>query len=166
MITVICNQCKKEFQKHASQQRSKKNHAFCSRSCAVIYNNLHKAPGVGKRSFFEKYLEELLRLQYPGLDIRYSDNKTIGSELDIIVLELNVAFEINGIYHYEPVCGQEILERTKLNDAKKRQACKEKGIDLVEIDISNIKHIKRNPEFVEKINEVMSEIQKRLELRK
>ncbi len=55
-------------------------------------------------------------------------------ELDIYIPSLNIAFEIQGIFHYEPIFGQEKLEQIQKNDLEKIQRCKELGIKLIHID--------------------------------
>jgi hypothetical protein len=50
-IKVKCKQCNKEFYKQPSYL-SKSGNNFCSRSCAVTYNNTHKTTGT-RRSKLE-----------------------------------------------------------------------------------------------------------------
>jgi hypothetical protein len=45
-----------------------------------------------------------------------------------------LAIEIQGIFHYQPVFGEEKFNSIKRNDAVKRKKCKELGIKLVEIN--------------------------------
>ena len=67
-----------------------------------------------------------------------SDRKIIApKELDVLIPSLNLAFELNGIFHYEPIYGSDKLSSIKNNDERKFQACLEKGIELVIIDTSS-----------------------------
>jgi hypothetical protein len=54
--------------------------------------------------------------------------------------EIKLAFELNGIFHYEPIYGTEKLNQIQNNDNRKFQACLEKEIELCVIDTSWIKH--------------------------
>lgn len=114
---------------------------FCCKSCAAKYNNTHKATG-SRKSKLEVWLAEKLKAKYPDLEIRYNDKTAINSELDIYVPSLKLAFEINGIYHYEPIHGSDKLSQIQNNDDRKFQACLENGIELVIIDASQLKYFK------------------------
>ena len=98
----ICAQCGKQFLKRISQIKRKKRNNFCSSSCSGTYNNLHKTHGA-RRSKLEIWLEEQLRTLHPNLEILFNRKEAIDSELDIHFPTLNLAFELNGIFHYEPI---------------------------------------------------------------
>ena len=66
----------------------------------------------------------------------------INSELDIYFPELKLAVELNGIFHYEPIFGNEKLQSIKNNDCRKFQACLEKQIELIIIDTSSLTYFK------------------------
>jgi hypothetical protein len=136
----ICKQCSKSFFKRCCQIKITKNH-FCSKSCAATYNNTHKTKGI-KLSKLEVYLQEQLTKLYPTLEIHYNRKDAINSELDIYIPSLKLAFELNGIFHYEPIFGEEKLSQIKNNDSRKYQACIEKGISLCIIDVSQQKYFK------------------------
>lgn len=137
---VSCLQCSKEFLKINSECISSPNH-FCSKSCAAKYNNTHKTKG-NRRSKLEIWLEGKLKEKYKGLEILFNCKEAIDSELDIYIPKLNLAIEINGIFHYKPIYGQEKLSSIKNNDKIKLQVCFEKKIDLVIIDSSLMKSFK------------------------
>ena len=139
-INICCKNCNNEF-KITKFEYEKSNNHFCSRSCAATYNNKHKTTGV-RRSKLEKYLEiELIKL-YPDLEILFNDKNIINSELDIYIPSLKLAFELNGIFHYEPIYGENKLNQIQNNDNRKFQACIEKGIELCIIDTSQQKYFK------------------------
>ena len=74
---------------------------------------------------------------YSNLDFIFNSKNAINSELDIYIPALNLAFELNGIFHYEPIYGVKKLTSIQNNDNRKFRACLEKGIELVIIDTSN-----------------------------
>lgn len=139
---IECLLCKKKFMRTPSGIKQSKNH-FCSRSCAATYNNTHKTKGT-KVSKLEVWLAEKLTAEYPNLEIHYNRKDAINSELDIYIPSLKLAFELNGIFHYEPIYGEDKLKQIQNNDNRKFQACLENGIELVIIDSSSLSYFKIN----------------------
>jgi hypothetical protein len=137
---VNCLQCKVVFEKLLNQIKKSPNH-FCSKSCAAKYNNTHKIKG-NRRSKLEIWLENQLTILFPQLKIVYNQKEIINAELDIYIPSLALAFELNGIFHYEPIYGQDKLASIKTNDDRRFQACLEKKIELVIIDTSGQKYFK------------------------
>jgi hypothetical protein len=156
IINVNCAQCNLRLIRAPYQQKqSKSGRSFCSQSCAATYNNTHKTTGT-RRSKLEKWLEEQLTSLYPTLECRYNFKDEINSELDIYIPPLNLAFELNGIFHYEPIYGDEKLASIQNNDNRKFQACLEKKIELVIIDASGLKYFK--PANAQKYFNIISHI--------
>jgi len=137
--TIYCENCNQSFAKHNSQIKKTK-HNFCSNSCACSFANKNKTYGQ-KRSKLEIFIEKQLCEQY-DFEILFNNKKIINSELDIFVPSLMLAFELNGIFHYEPIFGQDKLNYIKNNDDRKLQACLEKQIELCIIDSSGFKYFK------------------------
>jgi hypothetical protein len=79
---------------------------------------------------------------YPNLEIKYNSKEEIHSELDIYIPKYKLAFELNGIFHYEPIFGGQKLEQTQNNDKNKFQLCQENKISLCVIDTSSLKYFK------------------------
>lgn len=138
LIKCNCKQCNKIIFKHSY---SIENNTFCNSACAGIYNSTHKKHGT-RRSKLEIWLESQLIILYPNLEIHFNKKDTINSELDIYIPSLKLAFELNGIFHYEPIYGIEKLEKIKNNDNRKFQACIEKQINLCIIDTSSFSYFK------------------------
>lgn len=140
MQNVSCVNCGTTFKKKPSEIQRSPNH-FCSKSCSGTYNNKNKKYGI-RRSKLEVWLEEQLTILYPELEVHYNRKDTIGSELDIFIPSLNLAVELNGIFHYEPIFGVNKLQKIQENDQSKTKACIEHKIDLCIIDVSAFKHFK------------------------
>jgi len=153
-VNVECKNCNKSFLKLPNQIKKSPNH-FCSRSCAATFNNQNKTHGT-RRSKLEKWLEEKLSNIYPTLEIHYNKKDTINSELDIYIPSLKLAFELNGIFHYESIYGEEKLKQIKNNDNRKFQACLERGIELCIIDVSKLSYFK--PDNAKKYLNIILEI--------
>lgn len=57
-------------------------------------------------------------------------------ELDIFMPSLRLAFELNGLFHYQPIFGAEKLSKIQKRDRNKTIACHAKQVDLCVIDVS------------------------------
>lgn len=133
-------QCGQSCFKRYKDYKKTKNH-FCSHSCAATFNNQNKTHGT-RRSKLEIYLEKQLIILYPDLEFHFNRKDAINSELDIYIPSLKLAFELNGIFHYEPIYGKEKLASIQNNDGRKFQACIEKEIELCIIDSSALSYFK------------------------
>jgi len=140
--TVCCKQCLKIFEKTTGEMKKGSNH-FCTKSCAAKYNNAHKTKGT-RRSKLEQWLEIKLLELYPDLEFHFNKTDAINAELDIYIPSLKLAFELNGIFHYEPIYGQDKLDKIQSNDHRKFQACIEHNISLCIIDTTSLLHFKEN----------------------
>lgn len=131
-VYIQCTNCNKNITKSLNQL-NKSGNSFCNSICAATYNNKHKTHGT-RRSKLEIYLENKLQELYPNLDFIFNSKEAINSELDIYIPSLKLAFELNGIFHYEPIYGEEKLQQIKNNDAEKITKCNDLDINLVHID--------------------------------
>ena len=151
-----CTNCNLELSKNQAEiKKSKSNNHFCSRSCAATYNNKNKTHGT-RRSKLEHWLQEQLTLLYPNLEIHFNQKSAINSELDIFVPSLRLAFELNGVFHYEPIYGPNKLIKIQANDMSKSKACHEAKIDLCIIDVSQQKYVK--PSTSQKYLDIITDI--------
>lgn len=132
---VECTNCANKFTRGNSIIKSNN---FCSKSCSATFNNKNKTHGT-RRSKLEVYLENRLQELYPDIDFIFNSKEAINSELDIYIPSLKLAFELNGIFHYEPIFGNNKLNQIQNNDSNKFQKCQEKGISLCIIDTSSQK---------------------------
>ena len=150
-ISIVCEQCDKTFKKKPSEMGDTKHH-FCSQSCAAKYTNAHKTKGT-RVSKLERWLAEQLVLLFPTLEFHFNRKDAINGELDIYVPALHLAFELNGIFHYEPIYGPEKLASIQNNDCRKIQACLEREIELCIIDVSMTTYFK--PAKVQKFLDII-----------
>ena len=141
-IDLECSNCGLCFAKKPSAYKKSRNH-FCSQSCSATYNNKNKTHG-SRRSKLEIHLEEQIRINYPDIKMICNQKDVINSELDFYFPELKLAVELNGIFHYEPIYGEEKLSQIQNNDNRKFQACLERGIELCIIDSSKCKYLKQS----------------------
>lgn len=154
LIECKCGQCGVSFEKHLSQMRKTKNH-FCSNRCAGKYSATHKTTGT-RRSKLECWIEQRLSERYTHLIVSYNKTQEIEAELDIYIPSLKLAFELNGIFHYEPIFGLEKLDKIKQRDQSKFAICRERGIGLCVIDTSHIKYHK--PKTAQPILDIITRI--------
>ncbi len=147
-----CETCGKTFEKRLPDIK-KTAHNFCSQSCSAIYRNTHKTHGT-RRSKLEVWLEQQLAALYPSLELHFNRKDAINAELDIYIPSLKLAFELNGLFHYEPIFGADKLAQIQNNDQRKYQACIEHDIELCLIDVSSIKYFK--PQSVQKYLEIIT----------
>jgi len=121
---------------------------------------MHKTHGT-RVSKIELWIQKQLINKYSTLEFHFNKKDTINGELDIYVPCLNLAFEINGIYHYQPIHGNDKLNKIKLNDQKKIDECQRRNINLVTIDVSKVCYFK--PQLVQKyLDIIIFEISKKM----
>jgi len=90
-------------------------------------------------NFLRRELETLTGKKFPSIRPSWLRNPSTGCllELDCYNSDLGVAFEYQGIQHYtaqDHFGGTDTLEKVKQRDSVKRDLCKQKGINLIEID--------------------------------
>jgi len=154
-IYLNCYECGLSVMKKTHEiKKSKSGNVFCNSSCSATYNNKNKKTGT-RRSKLEFWIEEQLKKIYK-FEIIFNGKDAIKSELDIFIPSLNLAFELNGIFHYEAIYGDKKFESIKNNDNRKFQNCLENGIELCIIDTSSSKHFK--PERDKKYLDIITKI--------
>lgn len=135
-VEVLCDQCGTKVWKSPGEVKKFKTH-FCDHSCAARYQNTHKSTGT-RVSKLERWLQNQLTQLYPKEVFHFNQTDTINGELDIYLPNLKLAFELNGIFHYEPIYGPEKLASVQTNDQRKFQACLGLGIELCILDTSRM----------------------------
>ena len=151
-----CTMCNKQIlkPKHACIGS---NNLFCNKSCRMKFFNINTKTRQS-RSKLEIYLESQLTMLYPSDIFIFNDRKTIGYELDIYAPKLQLAIEINGIAHYQPIYGIKEYERRSSIDREKIQKCKDHNITLITIDVSGERNfnISVGEKYLTQIKEVVA----------
>ncbi len=140
LVTCELETCGKTFLK-LPKEIKKSKHNFCCQSHATTYHNAHKTKG-SRVSKLERWLQLKLPEKYPDLEFHFNRSDTISGELDIFIPTLRLAFELNGIFHYEPIFGEDKLKNTQSTDCRKFKACIEHNISLCVIDVTSMKNFK------------------------
>lgn len=135
--TFSCSQCSKTFLRNTASKYRYNNH-FCSHQCSGRHSAANKTTGYN-RSQYESYLEQ--ELSAKGVTV-ITNGRMHGYELDLYLPAYKIAIEINGIFHYKPIYGQDKLDKTQFTDRMKLELCNNLGIDLIVFDISNFKAFK------------------------
>lgn len=155
-----CAACGKDVKVTPSAfKRSKTKRFFCNSSCAAKYNNQHKTTGT-RRSKLESYIETRLGEDFPSLKFLFNTKHTIGAELDILCEELNLAIEVNGIVHYEPLYGKDRLQQIILRDKQKMILCAEQGIELIVVNAASHRYVNKHTceVFYKQVQQIISDI--------
>jgi hypothetical protein len=139
-LSVPCDQCGKTITRRGHRIRRQKHH-FCNSACNGKYGNAHKKHG-SRVSKLERWIQEQLILLFPELEFHFNRRDTIKAELDVYIPSMKLAFELNGIFHYEPIFGPKQFHALQDNDKRKFQACIEKRIGFCVIDTSHQKAFK------------------------
>jgi hypothetical protein len=155
-IEVVCDQCGTKVLKSHRELRKFKTH-FCDHSCAARYQNTHKSTGT-RVSKLERWLQTQLTQAYSNWTLHFNRTDAINGELDIYIPHLKLAFELNGIFHYEPIYGPEKLTSIQTNDQRKFQACLSLGIELCILDTSRVLKFKEKGalKYLEVIRQVIN----------
>lgn len=125
-----CGLCNKQCTVQKNRVRKTKSGLnFCSYKCSYTY---HKKFNVNsQRSKIEiKFAEEIQKI-FPNLEFIFNNSDIIGYELDIYIPELKIAIEWNGVVHYQPIYGEEKLEKIQHRDYQKQLLCQKYGIELI-----------------------------------
>jgi hypothetical protein len=144
-LNICCTNCAKIFTRKlgeisSNKRNTKTNNQFCSKSCSAIFNN--KTRKKSRRSKAESLLYTLIKNEFPNLEVINNDRSFLdGYELDIFIPSIKLAVEWNGIVHFQPIYGQEKLDKIQEIDSIKCKLAELKGINLIVIpDLKSTKN--------------------------
>ena len=147
-VEVKCLNCNDIFLKKLCEIRKRPRHC-CSIQCFKMLAKYKKNWG-SNRSKLEIYVEKRLTEEL-ALNISYNDT-SIGYELDIYLPEMSFAIELNGVFHYKAIYGEEALLKRQEIDRLKAEECVKRNIKLIVINVSEDKDNKRT--FEKRYNEI------------
>ena len=131
---LLCQNCQIPY----ASERS--NSKFCSHTCRSIKLQLHvfahKKSGAS-RSKIEIHIESKIREDFQGIEFIFNDKREIGIELDIYSPQLKLAIELNGVFHYLPIFGHNVLDKIQSRDRQKPELCTAKQIILHTINLGD-----------------------------
>lgn len=158
-VTCTCTFCGSKFDRTRGEVKtnarsSVTGNVFCNSSCAASYNNRNKTYGI-RRSKLEKLFEDHVRKNYPNLIIECNTTSAIGYELDLYFPELRLAVEVNGIFHYEPIYGEDKFKRIKYNDKQKVLLCEQSGIELIVVPYIKYLSKARKQEYLKTFDDIL-----------
>ncbi len=144
-IQLKCSWCEKEFSRTNRTYKTinlrLNKLPFCSRKCVAKWQ-YDTGQIKHMRSKLELWIEQQISKDFPNLSVEYNNRKIMGgTELDIYIPILNLAFELNGIYHYKPIYGEENLEIRKIKDFEKAIGCFSRQINLHVINCKEFEHL-------------------------
>ena len=124
-----CKHCGVEILKYESKKSQFK---FCSFYCnGKYYSQFTKRK---EKSNLEKFLLVKVQENFPYLEVICSDREQCsGLELDFYFPDLQLAIEINGPVHYDPIYGETYLQSIQERDGRKAKICEVKEIELLNI---------------------------------
>lgn len=140
---IHCSYCNKIFNRRKALNVTRKTKEeklnFCSQECNGLY-----AVKLGKgifdqsqnyiklRSDLELFIESKIGNEFPFLDLEVC-NRTLmnGPELDFYIPSIKLAIEINGIFHYSPIHGEDLLFKIQTKDKLKIDFCFTNKIQLI-----------------------------------
>jgi len=87
-----------------------------------------------KGSKLEHWLNE--KLNVDGIDCSMHKQYMLDNQalhFDLFLNDLNIAIEVDGIFHYKKTFTQEHLEKTKIRDKLKNELAKQRGFSIIRI---------------------------------
>lgn len=133
-IKKNCTICGKEVERTLSQI-NKSKHIFCSCSCTAKYYTKYKK--YKRRSNQELYLYNLIKKDFPKLNIKTNDRQLLkcGYELDLWIPDIKLGVELNGPTHYLNIYGD--LDKIQHRDSIKQKEMIENNYKLITININD-----------------------------
>lgn len=146
-----CSSCNTPLLRTKAQiSYSKTQTFFCSKTCKASY--LHKFQiKFRPRSKAELYLSELIKSNFPDLEVMENVRNILSDnlEIDIFIPSLKLCIELNGPVHYFPIWGEDKLKNVQNKDIKKQIEIQKLKMNLIVIDISKLTSKKKTIDFLD-----------------
>jgi hypothetical protein len=146
-VVIVCN-------KHGEFSQKPVNHVR-GRGCP-------KCAGSNGENMMRDLLENTIfpHKKFPTIRPEFLKNPETGwpLELDCYNDEMKLAFEFQGIQHYQPVKrygGQKRFEQQQKQDQLKRELCSKEGVVLIEVDTRPINKIRNKNKIKQKILQIL-----------
>jgi len=128
-IPVNCTNCDIEFLRFPWMLS---DHMFCGLRCSGLYSSQFTKRR--DQSKMEIFISQQIRESFSSLQLIENDRSLCkGLELDLFLPELNLAIEINGPVHYDPIYGEKYLESIQERDFRKNNICQTQNIEILTI---------------------------------
>lgn len=127
LVEWECPQCHKKLQLTPREAAKRK---YCSGTCRNLATNPAKNGSISKA---ETLLCNLIEAAGYVVDRNRRDILN-GLEIDIWIPALQTGIEYNGVYHLQPIHGDEMLQRIQAKDELKKKLAEKLGIRLIVVE--------------------------------
>jgi hypothetical protein len=126
-VDWICPLCQKPLRLIPSRAKKQK---YCSGTCRNLATNPMKNGSISKaESLLCKFLETA------GYIVDRNRRDILnGLEIDIWIPSLRTGIEYNGVYHLQPIHGEEALRKIQERDSLKKKFAEELGVRLIVLE--------------------------------
>jgi hypothetical protein len=169
VLGLTCSLCNSDLPARSKNHvgKNKNNLFFCNKNCYMEYVSIFKPKWLGgarkatRRSKIELEVEEFLKSNLKEISIEFNNRtKLNGLEIDIFLPDFSFGIELDGIFHFQPILGEEIFSKTQERHIRKVNLCDLLGLEIIYLDITKV--TRKKDERIKLCEEVLSIIKDRL----